>query len=263
VEIENRGGEAATLVLPLYDSLRQRRYPRVEVTITTEEGKPVDLDLHGGPAKQEEMYESSFVRIAPGETLPIEIRWPYEMRGIPDPGLYRLSIAYDTRAPSIEAWCAWPPDDVSPADNPVGRRDIILELEGVDKVRLEAEATVTVHEVTPEMFQSMLLRSIGDETIASHLREAFADGDAVVDSIRPRGGATLVSVIFRDAYEPPVRARELESTTYVIEPALLRPGRVIPFEGFRGSMRFHVDPLRRIPLWRQQQLGLPGAHRDR
>ncbi len=253
VELTNESTERIRLIRPLYDSLGHRRYPRISIDVADANGKSVRLDRRPGPKKQDELYESSFIVFGPGEKARFEVRWPYVQDGL-EPGRYRVRVEYDTRAPDLEAWAAWPPDDLSAPDNPVGRREMSAWLEQVRPVRLVAESTVTVHDLTSSVFRAMLLASTRSPELRAQLDAAFESGDFAIESTRRIRGAVLVTMARRGA------AEGLGDAAYIVQPAVLRPGTLQPFEGFQGSS-FHVDPLASVPLWRRKQLGLPPAGR--
>lgn len=260
VELRNQRADRVRLIRPLYDSLGHRRYPRLTIEVTDEKGAAVKFQQRPGPVKQSELYESSFIVFGPGETARFEVRWPFVEEGFAAPGRYRVRIIYDTRAPDLDAWQAWPPDELSAPDNPVGRREMSAWLEQVRPVLMVAETTVTVHELTPARFRAMLLASTRDRDLARDLDQAFTSGDIRVDSMRTIGGATLVSVQRTGAASPTEESDGIGDIAYVVQPAVLRPSNVRPFDGFRGSA-FQVDPVSRVPAWRRQQLGLPAPGR--
>lgn len=253
IELTNESSERIRLIRPLYDSLGHRRYPRITIDVNDVTGKAVRLDRRPGPKKQKELYESSFIVFGPGEKAQFEVRWPYVQDGF-EPGRYTVRFEYDTRAPDLAAWAAWPPDELSAPDNPVGRREMSAWLERVLPVRLVAEATVTVHDLTNPVFRSMLIASTRDADLRRALDAAFERGEFAVESTRRIAGAVLVTMMRKGS------AAGLGDEAYVVEPAVLRPSTLQPFDGFRGSS-FHVDPLANVPLWRRQQLGLPASGR--
>jgi len=265
-EIVNRTDATVETVKPLYDSLRHRRYPKVTVELRRE-GKPLELDLTGGPLKQKELYESSLFALVPGARMEFEIDWPFEQDGVSEPGPVRLRVLYDTRAGSVEAWNAWPEESVSAADNLRGRREMSARLANVPPMLLEATADVRVYALDGDRIAHMVAESSAldagnDSRVRAAVRDAFASGAVRVASVRPSAGATIVALDFEDDFEPPVGARLLREPIFVVEPPGLRPGRVAPFDGFEGG-RFILDPLSRVPLWRLEQLGpFPEAEAD-
>ena len=256
-EIRNTSGGRVRLVRPLYDSFGHRRYPKLTLEVLDAKGKALSFDRKPGPEKQPDMYESAFIVLTPGQTDGFELQWPFTSDGITEAGSYTLRLIYDTRAPSLEAWNAWPPEDQSELDNPVGRAEMSRWLEQVKPVRLVAEAKIKVHELTDRTFRTMLVRGTRDASKAKEIDQAFESGAVKIAGQRRMRGATFVDL---EAVAGGALPDAFDDSTYVVQPATLRPSVLKPFEEFRGAT-FVVDAVSRLPAWRRQKLGLPPAGR--
>lgn len=199
IEISNTSNKPVKFVRPLDGSLFHWRYPRISIQVCDQNDGVISFNLGGRCGNMNQIIPDHICQLKPGQTEAFSIGWPFS-DVFNKPGSYKITVEYDLRAPDVEAWVIQGrPTDQEP------NRKLAKQLKSIPKLLIISKpSTVTVHTITKEMINRMLLEYF-DRKKQAFVKEDLNLGKWHLADIKQHHGYISCKVLYINSYEPPAR----------------------------------------------------------